>query len=368
MFLVHSARAAGIEGSDNWFLFDDQIRKTGSGSTWQDLVFDEAIDASGHLLTRPFIETHTHGLHGHSVEEGLEAMRAIRESQRLYGVSKSILSLVSLSHERILELIEDAKVLAEEDPGFLGLHLEGPYIADARCGAHDKAALREPTDSALQEIISAGELKSGGNVVASMTIAAELFTSEQLGRLIAAGIVLCLGHTASSYEDANELFAAGGKILTHTFNAMQPIGHRQPGPIPAAIEATGVYLELIADGHHVHKSAGNLIPKDKLILISDAMAAAGQGDGSYKLGSLEVQVKDGVAKAPSGSLAGSTLTLNKAVENFVSWGNPVEQAARCAIDNPAAAYGLQVPQLAEGQSADLILLDDQGGLARTFGF
>ena len=368
MFLVHSARAAGIEGSDNWFLFDDQIRQAGSGTSWKGLDFDEAIDASGHLLARPFIETHTHGLHGHSVEEGLEAMRAIRESQRQYGVSKSILSLVSLPHERILELIEDAKLLAEEDPGFLGLHLEGPYIAEARCGAHDKAALREPTDSELQELITAGELKSEGNVIASMTIASELFTPEQLGRLIAAGIVLCLGHTEASYEDANELFATGGKILTHTFNAMQPIGHRQPGPIPAAIEAAGVYLELIADGHHVHKSAGNLIPKEKLILISDAMAAAGQGDGSYKLGSLEVEVQNGIATAPSGSLAGSTLTLNKAVENFVSWGNTVEQAARCAIDNPAAAYGLQVPQLEAGQRADLILLDDQGRLNRTFGF
>lgn len=366
MILIHSVSIAGNSGNDSWVLFDSEIRKMGQGDSWREVEFNEAIDGSDCLVSRPFIETHTHGLEGHSVEAGLAAMRAIRRSQLKYGVSRSILSLVSLPHNRILELIVEAKLLMAEDVGFLGLHLEGPYISQARCGAHNKEALRQPTDSEIRELVSAGELPDGGSVIASITVAAELFTDAQLDLLAKAGIAVCLGHTEAGYETAKNSFEHGCRVLTHTYNAMQPIGHREPGPIPAAIEAPDVYLELIADGHHVHPSAANLLPKDKVLLISDSMAAAGQSDGAYMLGSMQVEVVNGVAKTASGSLAGSTLTLDKAVENYVSWGNDLQHAVRCAVENPAAAYGLPLQPIAEGQPGDLLLLGSGGELIRTF--
>ncbi|MDA8795845.1 amidohydrolase family protein [Aquiluna sp.] len=368
MILIHSVSFAGRSGDDNWVLFDREIREIGHGESWRDLEFDESLDGSGHLLSRPFIETHTHGLEGHAVEDGIASMRAIRESQRKYGIARSILSLVSLPQSRILELIAEAKVLMGEDPGFLGLHLEGPYIAEARCGAHDKEALRKPTDAELNEIVKAAQLETGGSVIASITIAAELFSNSQLSLLTEAGIALCLGHTEANYEQAKDFFGQSRRVLTHTYNAMQPIGHRDPGPIPAAIEAPNTFLELIADGHHVKPSAANILPQEKLILVSDSMAAAAQSDGKYMLGTLEVTVADGVATTASGSLAGSTLTLDKAVENYVLWGNSLEQSVRCAVANPAAAYGLRVAPISAGETADLLLIGPNGQLVRTFGF
>ena len=366
MILIHSVSLADKSGDDNWVLLDHEIRQIGQGESWRDLEFDDLIDGSGLLLSRPFIETHTHGLEGHAVEDGIASMRAIRQSQKKYGVARSILSLVSSPHDRILELIAEAKVLMKEDPGFLGLHLEGPYIAEARCGAHDKEALRKPTDAELSELVRAAEFETGGSAIASMTIAAELFSNSQLSLLTESGMVLCLGHTEANYEQAKYFFGQSRRVLTHTYNAMDPIGHRDPGPIPAAIEAPNTFLELIADGHHVKPSAANILPKEKLILVSDSMAAAAQSDGTYMLGTLEVKVADGVATTASGSLAGSTLTLDKAVANYVSWGNSLQESVRCAVENPAAAYGLKTAPILDGENADLLLIGPNGHLVRTF--
>lgn len=343
-------------------MLDSKIREIGHGDSWKTLEADRVVDGRGGVLTRPFIETHTHGLEGYAVEQGLEAMRSIRAGQRRDGVGRSILSLVALPHKRILELIADAKTLMSEDQGFLGLHLEGPYISAARCGAHDVSNLRAPTESEVAELIQAARIPGKGSVIASMTVAPELLGVEFVRTLVSEGIVMCLGHSEASFEEANEFFASGGSILTHTFNAMAPISHKNPGPIPAAVQSQNVFLELIADGHHVHPSAALMIPKQSLILVSDSMAAAGQGDGEYSLGSLKVQVENGVARVPSGSLAGSTLTLAVAVENYSSWSGDVESAIAAATTNPAAAYGLDIASIYPDENADLVLISPSGKL------
>jgi N-acetylglucosamine-6-phosphate deacetylase len=193
----------------------------------------------------------------------------------------------------------------------------------------------------------------------SMTVAPELFTQRQLDLLRDAGIKLCLGHTSCDYEVATKFFQDSSHVMTHAFNGMRGIHHREPGPILAALEA-GAYTELIADGHHVSPSAARLLNPDKVILVTDAMAATGQGDGHYALGSTEVEVHQGVARDSRGSLAGSTLLLHMAVTNYAKWTNNPEAALRAAITNPTDAYGLSATGLERG----LILWDNTMGMVR----
>lgn len=367
MILIHSAQRLDNDQSDNWVIFNEQIVATGTGDSWRESAGKavEIIDASGRFLSTPMIETHSHGAAGHAAEEGSDEIRAFVRHLRSKGVGSVIASLVSLSPERLISAVEAARDLADREPGFLGIHLEGPFIALEKCGAHDTSAVRAPTDEELSAVIAAGAIP-GGNVIRSITLAPELFTESQLGLLKENGIRLCMGHTACDYEQAERFFAEGGKVVTHTFNAMRPISHKEPGPIPAALEKKDVFLELIADGVHVQPSAAKLIPKDRLILVSDSMSAADLGDGEYMLGTLRVKVTDSVARTESGSLAGSTLSLAQAVENYAGWTGDTRAAIAAATNNPARAYGLKQGNLEEGEKAELLLFSSEGKLERSF--
>lgn len=363
MHLVHNVTVLGTEHS--WILFGEKIEALGSGEAWKVHASTAVvIDGQGGFISRPFIDTHTHGLAGFAVEQGLAAMREIRKHQRRFGVGRSILSLVTLDQQRLLELIADAKTLAAEDPGFLGLHLEGPYISLDRCGAHDTSAIRKPTAAEIAELISAGKT-SNGNIIASMTVAPEEFAEEELELLADSGIKLCLGHSQASYEKAKAFFGNFGNVLTHAFNAMQPIQHRAPGPIPAALDA-GAFTELIADGHHVLAPAARILKTERVILVTDSMSAAAMADGAYQLGSLNIEVSGGVARTESGALAGSTLTMDQAVANYASWILDPELAIEAATTVPAKAYDIELEGIAEGSSADLLLLDSHAALVRLF--
>ena len=367
MILIHSAQRLDNDQSDNWVLFDEHIVAVGVGETWREVAdkAGEIIDATGGFLSAPMIETHSHGAAGHAAEDGPEEIRAFVRHLRSKGVGKVIASLVSLSPERLISAVEAAKDLANNEQGFLGIHLEGPFIALEKCGAHDTSAVRAPTDQELSGIIAAGVIP-GGNVIRSITLAPELFTESQLSLLKENGVQLCLGHTASDYERAKSFFAQGGKVVTHTFNAMKPISHKEPGPIPAALENQEVFLELIADGVHVQPSAAKLIPKERLILVSDSMSAADLGDGEYMLGTLKVKVTDSVARTESGSLAGSTLSMATAVENYAGWTGDTRAAIAAATINPAKAYGLEHGRIEEGEKAELLLISSDGKLQRSF--
>jgi len=181
----------------------------------------------------------------------------------------------------------------------------------------------------------------------------------------AAGVVVAVGHTAATYEQAREAFAAGATLLTHAFNGMDGVHHRAPGPVAAATRTPGVTLEIINDGTHVHPEVVRLAfagAPGRVALITDAMAAAGAADGDYLLGALEVQVRDGVARLThGGSIAGSTLTLDEALRRaVVEVGLSVEEAVRALTETPAAAIGEgdRLGRLAAGYTADAVLLDD----------
>lgn len=367
VILIHGARRLDNERTDNWLLIDTHVRRSGMGDGWSEFSSQasEVLSASGGFISAPMIETHSHGAGGHAVEDGADQIRAFVRHLRAKGVGRVIASLVSLSPERLISTVSDARTLAGQEPGFLGVHLEGPFIALEKCGAHDTSSVRPPTDDELKAVVAAGAM-DGGNIIRSITLAPELFSESQLALLRDNKIQLCMGHTSSTYEQAHDFFAQGGKIVTHTFNAMKPISHKEPGPISAALENDQVFLELIADGVHVHPSAAKIIPKDRLLLVSDSMSAADLGDGEYLLGTLNVQVVESIARTATGGLAGSTLSLAKAVENYAAWTGDTRAAIAAATINPSLAYGIELPQIVDGEVAELLLFSEDGGLRRLF--
>lgn len=299
-----------------------------------------AIDSTPGYLTPGLIDTHIHGGGGFSADHSAADMVSVIDFHQQFGVRFTFLSLVSAPIEEILASIEQAASLIGKDSRFLGLHLEGPFLAHGHKGAHDPGVLHSPSDSELELLIEAG-----AGVVRSITIAPELFSDHQVAMLIEAGIEPCLGHTSADFGVAAKHFETGAKVLTHAFNGMRGIHHRDPGPVIAAQENPAVFSELISDGIHVEPEVAKILDPTRVILVTDAMSATGLSDGSYFLGALAVEVTQGVARTHSGSLAGSTLTLDVAVKNFANWSGSAELSFRAAITNPASAYGLEVPGL-----------------------
>lgn len=337
--LIHNViRFDGELHADSWALLTPGAAVVGKGTTWEaHSQGAELVDGQGQVLLAGFIDTHCHGAAGESVNDGLAGMQRVLDFNFAHGVARSLLSLITSSHSELLDLCNQAKELLG-DPRFAGLHLEGPYLAHSHKGAHDPARLAVPETTELEKLIATG-------VVKSMTIAPELFDSSQLQLLEQAGITLCLGHTDIDYQGAKNFFESHpNALVTHAFNGMRGIHHREPGPVPAAIEA-GVFIELIMDGIHVHEPVAKLLPAAQLLLVTDAMSATGMPDGSYRLGSVSVEVKDSIARTPQGGLAGSTLTLAKAVSNYARVSGSPVAALRAATVNPARAYGIELPEL-----------------------
>jgi len=338
-FLIHNIRVFdGALQPTGWALLGENGATLGSGDTWKSIASGvDVLDGKGQVLLAGLLDTHCHGAMGHSANDGLAGMLETLNFNQQNGVARSLLSLVTASQQQLVALCEEARELTS-DERFCGIHLEGPYLAKDKKGAHDEKYLALPDTKALEAIAAIG-------VVKSITIAPELFSEAQLDLLEDAGIKLCLGHTDIDYDGATEFFENHPhSVMTHAFNAMMPIHHREPGPIPAAIEQ-GVFIELIADGIHVHESVATLIPKQQLILVTDAMSATGMPDGEYQLGSLSVDVKGAVARTKEGNLAGSTLKLVDAVRNYAEFSGDPVAALRAATINPAKAYGIELPKL-----------------------
>jgi N-acetylglucosamine-6-phosphate deacetylase len=225
--------------------------------------------------------------------------------------------------------------------GIIGVHLEGPFLAPQRRGAHDPAALAEPTPELVGDI-----LDIVGDDLRQITVAPELpGAMDAIRAFTAAGAVVAVGHTMADAETTTAAFEAGASLLTHGFNAMAGIGAREIGPVGAAIADPLAHIELIADGIHVSptliRTLFSVVP-DRIVLVTDAMAAAGSASGRYRLGSLDVEVTDDgrAVLAGTDTLAGSTLTLDRAVEVCVAAGVPRAQAETAASTTPRRLLGV----------------------------
>lgn len=337
--------------SPGWAIFEgEKLESWGLGKYSNAPV--QSINSEPGYLTPRLIETHVHGGGGFASEKSQEQMFGVIEFHHKRGVGATLLSLISAPLPELLESISHAASLMKEDSRLLGLHLEGPFLAQSHRGAHDPGVLHSPSDEELEQLI-----RAGSGVLKSITVAPELLSQKQVALLLEAGIEPCLGHTGCDFQTAANHFRLGSRVLTHAFNGMPGIHHREPGPVVAALENPEVYCELIADGVHVAPEVAKLLDPTRVILVTDAMSATGLGDGSYQLGSLAVKVHEGIARTESGSLAGSTLSLDKAVRNFASWWNNPEAAFRATITNPIAAYRLNETKLGLISTGSYLLWD-----------
>jgi N-acetylglucosamine-6-phosphate deacetylase len=315
----------------------------------------------GHWALPGFIDMHVHGGGGGSFTEGDPAgARRAAAFHRAHGTTRMLASLVTAPAgplERRTAMLAD---LADE--GVIdGIHLEGPFLSAARCGAQDPRYLAAP-DVALFERLHA----AARGWLRMITIAPELPGALDVIRAAAAsGVIAAAGHTDASAEVTAEAIAAGVSHATHLFNGMRPLGHRDPGPAGALLDRQ-VTCEVVADGAHLHditiRLAARAAGPGNLVLITDAMAAAGMSDGTYRLGDLAVTVAAGVARlAGTGAIAGSTATMDQVARHAVtSVGLPAEDAAAAASTTPARRLGLaaETGALAQGLSADVVLLDE----------
>ncbi|MFG5723279.1 N-acetylglucosamine-6-phosphate deacetylase [Streptomyces murinus] len=318
------------------------------------------LDVSGHWLVPGFVDLHNHGGGGASFSGTAEQILTAIRTHRAHGTTTLVASTVT---DEMDLLVRQAGLLSElaEQGDIAGIHFEGPFISPCRKGAHSEALLRHPEPAEVRKLIDAARGQAR-----MLTLAAELPGGIDSVRLLAEhGVIAAIGHTDATYEQTVDAIEAGATVATHLFNAMPALGHRTPGPVAALLEDERVTVELINDGTHLHPAALELAfhhaGADRVAFITDAMDAAGIGDGRYMLGPLEVEVSEGVARlVEGGSIAGSTLTLDRAFKRAVTVDRlPVEAVVKALSANPARLLGLsdRVGSLEPGKDADLVLLD-----------
>jgi len=342
---------------DGWVLVEgDQIQGVGQGSAPE----GPTIDLRGGWLLPGFIDIHCHGGSGHDFASGDPAeIEAATRFHAQHGTTGMLASLVTAHVDdlcRQLEAIADA--MDRPDSLILGAHLEGPFLSPDRCGAQNPMFLLQPDRGVLTRLLEAGR-----GILKMITIAPELPGALELVEEAASvGIVVAIGHTAATFEQATDAVHRGARVATHLFNGMTPLHHREPGPVLAALDA-GLACELINDGAHVHPGILRLVaayPHTQLLLVTDAISAAGMGTGLYQLGGQAVIVENGIARlVTNGSLAGSTLTMDRAFAAAVrESGLSIQTVAAAAATNPARVLGLSAQRgaISEGRTADLVHL------------
>ena len=315
-----------------------------------------------------FVDVHIHGAGGHDVMEGSEeAMSAVTRTVARHGTTSFVATTVTASPDDTCRSVEGiARFIAtqhetdEPRAEVLGIHYEGPFISPARRGVHPKEWIQLPSAELLEKLLHA----ASGNA-RILTIAPELLGAAPcIEAARNAGVVVAMGHTDATYEQARMGMARGVRHAVHVYNAMRPFSHRDSGVIGAVLTSPEVTAELIADGVHVEEAAMRLLLQAKgtgcVILVSDGISATGMPDGKYQLGKIEVTVSGGVCRNAEGNLAGSTLTLDRALRNIVALGVSLPDAVRMLTVNPATLLGIEFKKgaLRTGADADIVLLDE----------
>ena len=312
-----------------------------------------------------FVDPHVHGALGVDFGSADEAgARRAADHHHRAGSTRLVASVATASTASIVRALGVLAPLVRE--GVLdGVHLEGPWLSAARRGAHDPGLLRAPEPAEVDALLEAGE-----GTVRMVTIAPELtHADDAIRRLTGAGVVVALGHSDCTTAQAHAAADAGATVVTHVFNGMRPMHHREPGLVGAALTDDRLAVEFILDGRHVSRDAVEIARRaspGRLVLVSDAMAATGRPDGRYAVAGSDVVVAGGVAMLADGSsLAGSTGTVGAGVTRLVrEHGASMPEAVRASSATAAAALGLSGTALTPGGRADLVVLDERGGVDR----
>ncbi|MCA9671745.1 MAG: N-acetylglucosamine-6-phosphate deacetylase [Myxococcales bacterium] len=334
----------------------------------------------GELTVAPgYVDVHVHGARGADVVDGsAEALQVIARAHCERGTTAwcpTILTASVARTLRALEAIADACEAeqragddAHEGARVIGAHLEGPFLNPARAGAQPVEHMRAPDGALLDELLAAAR-----GHVSVMTIAPELPGALGLVRTLAArGVAVSVGHSDATFEQVAAAVDAGARSVTHLFNAMRPLHHREPGVVGAALAFDSLTAEVIADGVHVAAPTLRLVPRllsvERVALITDCTAALDAEPGAARLGDRPVQVRDGSARFEDGTLAGSVLSMDRAVQNMVQLaGVHLRSAVACASRVPSRLVGAsQLGSLSQGRNADFVVLDDELAVTATF--
>jgi N-acetylglucosamine-6-phosphate deacetylase len=327
------------------------------------------VAARGKTVVPGFVDVHIHGAGGHDVMEGTpEALEIIAATVAEHGTTSLVATTVTASETQTCRSVCDiAKFILEAglsparelSAEILGIHFEGPFISQARRGVHPAEWIAAPSAALLLRFLD--EARGTGQI---LTLAPELPGALELIAVArSAGLVVSLGHTDADLEQAQAAISAGARHAAHVFNAMRPFSHRDSGVLGAVFTSPDVSAELIADGVHVDSTAIRMLlglkSPDRVILVSDGISATGMPDGKYQLGTFSVTVKEGICRNSEGKLAGSTLTLDRALRNMVALGVPLASALQMVTANPARQIGLGSRKgvLAPGADADMVFLD-----------
>ncbi|HET9102696.1 MAG TPA: N-acetylglucosamine-6-phosphate deacetylase [Solirubrobacteraceae bacterium] len=322
----------------------------------------ERVDLGDAWLLPGMIDGHVHGGDGGRAESAdPDELVAMAELHARHGTTGLLPTLVPAPAQELLAALGAIAPARDRAPQILGTHLEGPFLSPSRAGALDPGAMRTPDLTLMNRLLSVP-----GADVRMMTIAPELPGALALiARLAAAGRLASLGHSAATSTEVRAAVRAGARSVTHLFNAMSSLHHREPGLVGEALDCPRLSCELIADGRHVApgvlRIALRAAGSSRIRLVTDAIAATGRPDGEYRLGHTTVAVHDGVTRsAATGRLAGSTLTMDAALRAAVELlGLEVAEAAALASTHPARALGLdRKGAIAPGYDADLTVLDD----------
>lgn len=329
---------------------------------------DRQLDGRGACALPGFVDVHIHGSFGFDVMDASPAsLTGLCDFLARGGVTSFLATTMTDSAQRIQSALTAVEMFAARPhTPLLGLHIEGPYLNPDYRGSQPAAHLREPQASEYMPWLDNGLVKL-------ITLAPEIAGGESLMRdALAHGATVAIGHSGASYEAAGRYFAGGASQVTHTFNGMPGIHHRQPGFFVAALENPDVTFQIITDGIHVHPAVirmlARLVGIERVVAITDAMRAAGLGDGEYAVVDGFVTVTKGEARTADGGLAGSTLTMEGALKNMMRFcGLSLEEALPMLTRVPARSIGLypQKGSLAVGADADVILWDEERGVQAT---
>ena len=338
------------------------------GEYQEGLVLDEK-----YLVLPGFIDQHVHGAAGSDAMDGTkEDLSKIANALASEGTVGFLATTMTQSEENIIKALQSVKEYKEknlkEGAEILGVHLEGPFISLKHIGAQPLEYVAKPDIEVFKKYQEA----SGNNIKLVSLAAEEEGADELIKYLVSTNVVASFGHTDSTAKDVELAIEAGAKNVTHTFNAMKPLHHREIGTVGSALLYDQLNCELICDGIHVSRPAINLLrkckPSDKLTLVTDAMRAKHMADGEWELGGQAVFVKNGEARLAGGTLAGSVLKMNNAVKNFMEFtGASLQEAVDCASLNPAKNLGIdnELGSIKEGKNASFVVVDENMNVVYT---
>ena len=321
------------------------------------------IDAEGLMVIPGLVDIHSHGAAGCDFSDGdREGLKTILKYEKKSGITSYCPTSMTLPEEQLVRIFETVQNIegAPDEAVVRGINMEGPFLDPAKKGAHVEEWIQKPDVEFMRKLN-----QYSGNRIKLVTLAPNMEGSMDFIKKMHEEICISLGHTAADYDCASEAMRLGAHHVTHLYNAMQPLGHRAPGLIGAAIDDPSCMVELICDGYHIHPSTiratFHLFGPDRVILISDSMRAAGMKNGTYELGGQEVTVKDRKAVLNDGTLAGSATNLYGCMCKSIEFGIPIGTAVKAATVNPAKSIGIyeEVGSLEPGKEADILLVSDK---------